>query len=210
MLVLVKVDHRLILAVFLTFVIPVVLAHLYQLIAVDGWLVPAIVNSILVIGGYRYLSIKSASFVYYLPAIGLLAVYFLAVISSSFIGLPSTDKLTSYHLWSVVWIPIIEELLFRVIIGNHLRKLAGRFWGSYCSVICFAFVHSIPTVDRIIALDIGLALGPMLLAIVCEYLYLKSGSILPAILFHAVANGSVVIFVYYDSRWLNWLGWFYQ
>lgn len=208
--VLTKVNYRLALAVFLTFVIPIVLAQLYRLIAVGGWLVPAIVNSIVVIGSYRYLSIKPASFVYYLPAIGLLIVYFLAVISSSFIGLPSTGKLTSYHLWSVVWIPIVEELLFRVIIGNHLRKLAGNFWGSYCSVICFAFVHSIPTADRIIALDIGLALGPLLLAIVCEYLYLKSGSILPAILFHAVANSSVVIFVYYDSRWLGWLSFFYQ
>lgn len=210
MLVLTRVNYQLALAVFLTFAVPVVLAHLYQLITVDGWLAPAIVHSVLIIVGYRQLSMNLAPVVYYLPALGLLASYFLAVIISSFVGQPATGPLASYHLWSIVWIPVIEELLFRVIIGNYLRTLAGKFWGCYCSVVCFSFVHSMPTIDRIIALDIGLVIGPLLLAIVCEYLYLKSGSILPAISFHAVANSSVAIFIYYDSRWLSWLEFFYQ
>ena len=210
MLVLAKVNYRLALAVLLTFVIPVVLAHLYRLVAVNGWLAPAIVNSIIVICGYRRLSLQSASLIYYLPALSLLVCYFLAVIISSFIGIPSTGDLASYHLWSIVWIPVVEELLFRVIVGNYLRTLVGNFWGCYCSVVCFAFVHSMPTLDRLITLNIGLAVGPLLVAIVCEYLYVKSGSILPAILFHAVANSSVAIFIYYDSRWLSWLEVFYR
>lgn len=210
MLALTKVNHRLAFAVFLTFAIPIVLAHLYQLITVNGWLAPAIIHSVLVIVGYRQLSLRLAPVVYYLPALSLLTIYFVAVIISSFVGWPSTKELASYHLWSIVWIPVIEELLFRVIIGNYLRTLSGNFWGSYCSVVCFSFVHSMPTIDRLIALDIGLVVGPLLLAIACEYLYLKSGSILPAISFHAVANSSVAIFIYFDSRWLSWLDFFYQ
>lgn len=210
MLVLTKVNRQLALAGLLAFAIPIVLAHLYKLIPFNGWLAPAIVNSIIVIIGYRQLSAKLAPFVYYLPALGLLAVYFVAVIISSTIGSPSNKELASYHLWSIVWIPIVEELLFRVIIGNYFRKLAGNFWGCYCSIICFSFVHSMPTIDRIISLDIGLAISPLLLAIPCEYLHLKSKSIIPSILFHAVANSSVAIFMFYDNRWLSWLSLFYQ
>ncbi len=97
----------------------------------------------------------------------------------------------------ILLIPPIEELVFRVGIGTVFRQRGGPLWGAWFSAIVFALAHTGPS--------LGLPLGPFLLGLACEALYIRSGRLAPAVLFHAACNATVVIFALGDARWLQWL-----
>jgi membrane protease YdiL (CAAX protease family) len=114
-----------------------------------------------------------------------------------------------YFAATVVLIPVAEELLFRGVIGTMMRRRYGVILGIYFSAICFAFLHSMPTVMNWQGYQVGLPLGPLLLGIICEAMVYFRGSLWMAMIFHGVANGSVLVFEVFDSRWLKWLGFLY-
>lgn len=108
--------------------------------------------------------------------------------------------LEPYLFATVLWIPLVEECIFRGGVGRWLRHRLGDGWGPYVSALFFATLHSAPPQNWIPPL------GPFLLAIACELIVRITGRLTPAILLHACCNASPLLFALLDSRWLNWLG----
>jgi len=130
----------------------------------------------------------------------------LALVSGNFWpGGSQVNTVTPPTAW-MVWIPIVEELVFRVGISRLFQKYAPHLWASWFAAICFALVHSHPTVANLLAARVGLPLGPFLLGLACEGLIVTTGRLLPAIVLHAACNATVLIFIWLDPRWLEWFG----
>ena len=93
----------------------------------------------------------------------------------------------SYGGWSilllVVLAPIFEEALFRGVIFESVRSKSGAVSAILISAAIFGIVHLIPQ-QVINAFVIGIILG---------YVYLKTGSLWPAILIHAMNNALAYI-----------------
>lgn len=159
--------------------------------------------------------IGTKKWLYYAPSLAiLLGALILAGLSLLFVQVGdgiANDNVSSsevlIYILFVVWIPPIEEIVFRVGIGNWLRSRGGLLWGSYFSAILFSLVHGSPSIQNLLQLKIGFPLGPLILGMFNEYLYLISGKkIGPIICFHAVCNATALIFLFTDQRWLEWLG----
>lgn len=208
---------RLLAAVVIAIVLPVLLAYLYHSIPLPTWLAAAVANSVLAMILLVYYRSKIfATFLgkhdyrFYLPSLGVLIFCFLAIYVTSFYASPQRGVVAAHQYLWISWIPLIEEVVFRFGIGGWLRGLAGNFWGSYCSVVCFALAHSLPLWERITAGEVGVSVGPLLLGAACEFLYVRGKSLLPCITLHIVCNSTVPLFIYFDQRWLDWLSIFFQ
>ncbi len=204
-------------ALSLTIAIPIVLAYLYNAILLQTWLAAAIANSALslVLLAYyrRNLSMwffARHDFRFYIPSLVVLIFCVLAIFTASFYGSPMRGMVAAHHYLWLSWIPVVEEIVFRLGIGGWLRRLAGNFWGSYCSALCFALAHTLPSWERISAGEVGVPVGPLLLGAICEFLFVRSKNIMPCIVFHAVCNASVPLFTYFDQRWFVWLSLLFQ
>lgn len=112
------------------------------------------------------------------------------------------------YAW-IVWVPLVEELVFRGGIGQAFRRFAPAPWAAWFAALTFGLVHTQPTVANVLAGQIGLPLGPFLLGLACEAVVGTSGRLGPAVALHAACNATVSIFGYADARWLDWLGIFY-
>jgi membrane protease YdiL (CAAX protease family) len=110
----------------------------------------------------------------------------------------------------ILWVPVVEELVFRAGIGGFMRRRGGPLWGAWFSAVAFALVHAQPTLAGLAHGAVGLPLGPFLLGLCCEALLATTGRIAPAIAFHAACNATVVIFASGDARWLDWLSILYS
>lgn len=136
-------------------------------------------------------------------AIGLGAV--LLALGSATYGGRVTSAVPAEQIAWVLWIPIVEEWVYRVGAGYYFRSRLGLMAGSYLSALVFSLMHSQPTLAHFASFQVGLPLGPLLLGAICEVIYMKSGKILPAILFHMICNATPAIFATIDIRWLSWL-----
>lgn len=81
-------------------------------------------------------------------------------------------------LTTIIAIPILEEVLFRGIIQQELTAGYGRIKGVLMAAAIFGVMHMNPP-QAINAFFIGIILG---------YLYIRSGSLVPAITIHAINN----------------------
>lgn len=88
-------------------------------------------------------------------------------------------------LTTIVAAPILEEVLFRRLIQQELTGGYGRVRGVLLAAAVFGVVHIIPQ-QAINAFFIGIILG---------YIYLRSGSLTPAILIHAINNAIAFTFL---------------
>ena len=80
-----------------------------------------------------------------------------------------------------VVVPVIEEILFRRGVFALLRRF--RPWVPFtASVVLFTVVHATPNQG-----------GAFLLALATAYLYMRSGSLLPSIACHGIANAVGVV-----------------
>ncbi len=138
-----------------------------------------------------------------------------AWLTSSFF--PGTNILTSVSSDATWWIstvlvaPILEELVYRGLISPIFRRDCGNLAGSYFAAVLFAWVHAKPTIAGLLAGHAGgVPPGPLLLALIADGLYLRSGSLWVAVAFHAACNATPAAFNAIDPRWLNWLGMLYQ
>jgi len=147
---------------------------------------------------------------WYLPSIALLSLVLIFITVGTLFGERETLPINPSQISWIIWIPIIEEIVFRVGIGDTLRRIGGAFFGTYLSVIIFSYMHSYPTYERLLAGSTGIIVGPLLLAVCCEWIWLGSRRLGPIITFHAACNATIVIFSLTDSRWLTWLNVFYQ
>lgn len=183
-----------------------------------AWLAPAVVHSVLAAAVLLLLArrgkLKEAfrldSLLPFAPTLGILGGTGLMILASRQFGEPATSSATVPWAW-VLWIPAVEELVFRVGIGDAFRRVSGSIlWGSWFSAVTFALVHADPTLARLSHGEIGLPIGPFFLGLLCEGVYVKFGRILPVVLLHAVCNGTAVLFAGGDARWLEWLGFLYS
>ena len=211
------VQQRLLAALLLTLAIPVVLAYLYSSIPLQTWLAAALANSaiaLLLLLYYRHnlatLLWQRHAYWLYLPSLAVLVFCGLAILISSYYSSPLRGEVAAHQYLWLSWIPIVEEIVFRFGIGNWLRRWAGNFWGSYCSALCFALAHTLPLWERISTGAIGIPVGVLLLGGICEFLYVRGKSLMPCIVFHAVCNSTVPLFIYFDQRWFAWLQMLFQ
>ena len=185
----------------------------------EPWLAPAWVHTalaLLVVGlvaKRRELGevFGKAPLVAYLPAVLVLFGAGLLVIVSRQFG-SATPRPTAVTPWAwLFWVPIVEELVFRVGLGTAFRRI-GRsvVWGSWFAALAFALVHADPTIEHLRLGQLGLPLGPFLLGLACEALYVKTGRILPSMTLHAACNATALVFAFGDERWHNWLGFLYS
>ena len=200
----------------LCILVAVVLGETYQCasqVISPDWLAAGCVNSLLAIGALTHLWLKDRGLLS--PSVRLAYVPALFILCGSMLLAKLTaqggtayvdDKQWVYFLASFLWIPPIEELVFRGGIGRILRPKIGPLWGAWFSAIIFTMAHGTPTAQRIINGQVGFALGAFLLGICCEGLLYLTGSLLPGIALHAACNATVMIFGVINPRWLDWLG----
>ena len=100
------------------------------------------------------------------------------------------DLATALLLVAVI-VPICEEVAFRGFILSGLQRGRRNFSAIVLSAFLFGFMHVLLSVTSqlVNATLMGLVLG--LLAV-------RSGSLLPGILFHMINNGLVVVL---GARW---------
>ncbi len=96
----------------------------------------------------------------------------------------------------VILAPVVEELIFRGVIFSGFQRIYPGFWAIFFSALLFALFHLNPW-----------QLGPtFLLGLMLGYVRYRTGSLLTAIITHALHNGMIFITVYYHDSF-NQNGW---
>lgn len=129
---------------------------------------------------------------------------------SSLISEGETMRVNWSHMAMLVCVvPVIEEIIFRFGVSKIFVRISGEALGRYFSIVLFTAAHSLPfyNVDELWSLS--LPVGPLFLAIICEYLMWRYNHLALPIVFHSCANLTPFIFSSLDARWLNWLSMFY-
>ena len=128
----------------------------------------------------------------------------------AFLGAPNHSMHYPYSAFAtLLWIPLVEEVLFRVGFGAYFRKALPGWSGMYLSALFFALAHSIPSLNNILQGAINVPIGPLMLGICCEVIYKYSGRIYPAVIFHGLCNSTGLLFSWLDPRILEWFSIFY-
>ena len=202
----------------LSLLLAVVLAEFYDFLSSwlsPSWFAAAISHSLIAIfiAAYWWHHDRKVfhlgSWLSYLPAVIVLGGSAVAaLLSRAYCGDPN-DAVSGnnmHPIWAgVIWVPLVEEIVFRGGIGAVYRRLSPPFWAAWFAALVFALVHANPTWNNLANGRVGLALGAFLLGLCCEYLIIKTGRILPCVAFHAACNATVMIFGVLDKRWLDWL-----
>ena len=140
----------------------------------------------------------SVSFVCY--TIGLLIFLILGFLVKK--TPPSSHNIFIFnHLILILIVPIFEEIVYRIGIGQIFRSVGGNLWGGYFSAMVFSLVHGLPTKDHMLSLQLGVFLGPLLLGAICEYTYIKTRSIIPCIIFHMLGNTAALVIMSLDMKY---------
>ena len=96
---------------------------------------------------------------------------------------PQATTILWMILVAVVIAPLLEELLFRVVLQGALTKRIGPTWSIPLVAVAFSAVHSWPD---------SLALIP--LALVLGYVYHRRHSYLAVVVLHAIFNATNLVF----------------
>ena len=141
----------------------------------------------------------------YVPAVVLLGgSSILVLLSRIWGGYEVRESLSMPWAW-IFCVPVFEEIFFRGGIGVWYRRQLPGLSGRWLAATTFALAHAKPNFTDLMQGHVGFPLGPFLLGLVCEGVYSMSGSLIPAMVLHASANATVMIFELGDERWLNWL-----
>ena len=87
--------------------------------------------------------------------------------------------------------PIIEEIFFRGVMYNAVKKKMGVFWGIFITSVLFSFLHTHAASYFLVGFIPIAILGAAL-----AYLYEKTGSLIPSITLHMLNNVGSVIMVF--------------
>jgi len=94
--------------------------------------------------------------------------------------------------------PVIEEIFFRGVMYNAVKRKLGIFWGIFITSVLFSFLHTHAFTYFLVGFIPIAILGGAL-----AYLYEKTGSLIPSITLHVLNNtGSVImvfLFKYFNS-----------
>jgi membrane protease YdiL (CAAX protease family) len=86
-----------------------------------------------------------------------------------------------------VWTPICEEILFRGFIYGGLRNSWGQMPAAIFSAILFSLIH----------LHLGLIIPVFIMGMILTLLYMRTKSIWPCILVHAINNAVTLTVVFF-------------
>ena len=93
------------------------------------------------------------------------------------------------HLVILLWVPVIEEVVFRLGLGTLLRSHCSRYFiACYGTALVFALLHGLSVMPWEITRIINLGVGPFILSIVSDVLYRQWGSLSLSIILHACCN----------------------
>jgi membrane protease YdiL (CAAX protease family) len=142
-------------------------------------------------------SIKTVFLCFLLQCTAFMVLNVLSIAISIFGGTSSSTKtlpMTSSMLCMLlVFNPVVEEFVFRHLFATRLLKYGERLY-VLASAYCFAILHGV---------SIGLVhiCYTFILGLIWAYLTVKSGSVVLAILMHAVSNlfNSVIIQLLLDT-----------
>lgn len=95
-----------------------------------------------------------------------------------FTAASGTPQLIMAFLALVVIAPLVEEMIFRGLMLPPLIKRFGLTFGIFFSSLLFAAIH----------LQINVAIVTFIMGWILAWLYLKSRSLVPAIIFHSLKN----------------------
>ena len=98
-------------------------------------------------------------------------------------------------LITCLWIPVVEELVYRRLFSRFLVDKNYLIWSCYLSALFFSINHSLLNANDFPINIISLPLGPFLLGAICQLLVLYSGSIISAVFFHIVQLDGFYIFI---------------
>jgi membrane protease YdiL (CAAX protease family) len=118
----------------------------------------------------------------------------------SFFGgppLPITFDATNLFIL-VVLAPVTEELFFRGILLRSLRESYSPIWSVIFSAVIFMGGHG------------GFKIGPLLLGLITAPLTLITGSVLPAVVFHAISNAYGPLLVEWFPNLYRYLEFLFQ
>lgn len=145
----------------------------------------------------------------YAPAASVLLGAMLLVSISRQFGSPSHAETPVIHLAWVIWVPIVEEVVYRGGVMVLLLQRISLPWAAWFSAVLFALVHSQPTIAALSKFEFGIPLGPFLLGLATAAIFGLSNRLLPAIALHAACNMTAQVFAIGDDRWLDWLHYLY-
>jgi len=212
--------RRFILLISYTLLLALALGSLYQFIEhrflLTDWIAAAWVNAVLAVVVVSMLSrnelwqacrINQSRLILALaPAVFWMGgAFFLTRLPGALPAPQMSGDIGQQLVALVMFIPFVEELVFRVGLGGFLRRIGGNLWGGYFSAVLFSLAHSFPTWERLMGGQSGLVLGPLVLGIFLEWLWIKTGNFWAIWLFHAAANSTIFIFGRWDTRWFQWL-----
>lgn len=124
-----------------------------------------------------------------------------------FLGEARTDSRPAMGLvglfMTVILVPVAEEVLFRLALGDLWKRFWGRFWGGYGSILFFSYLHMLPSWSQLPELPRGIPLGVLLMSVVSEWLIQKTSRVSLSILWHACLNATAVFIGVWDPRWLD-------
>ena len=99
---------------------------------------------------------------------------------------------------AAVFGPIIEEIFFRGVMYNAVKRKFGVFVGILITSVLFSFLHTHAMTYFLVGF-----IPIMILGMALAYLYEKTGSLIPSITLHIMNNmGSVVmvfLFRYFNN-----------
>jgi len=111
------------------------------------------------------------------------------------VGLMLAEKNTALIVVSAIiaaiFGPIIEEIFFRGIMYNAVKRKIGIFWSILITSVLFSFLHTH-------ALEYFLVgfIPITILGVALAYLYEKTGSLIPSITLHVLNNVGSIIMVF--------------
>jgi ABC-2 type transport system permease protein/sodium transport system permease protein len=87
---------------------------------------------------------------------------------------------------------VFEEFCFRGFLFGAIRQRLSGIWAVVITAILFGFFHEVTIPGKLVpSAALGLALG---------WVRLRTGSILPGIVMHAVINGFLLTVIYYKDE----------
>ena len=115
-----------------------------------------------------------------------------------------------YVVSTLTIVPLFEEVVFRCGVSPFFSRVVGARWGVWFAALIFSVVHTNPTWGRVMAMKVGMPIGPFLLAICADIIVRRWGRAMPAVFFHASCNATVYIFASLNPSWLAKLGGLYM
>ena len=92
----------------------------------------------------------------------------------------------------VLFVPLMEEILFRGFLHNLLKRFLGRVWGLIGTAVIFALVHFAPSQGRG---NFQLIVSLFVLSLFLGFIYEREETLWAPIALHATFNGFTVLLI---------------